>query len=96
MSTINGIAAGVYAQQQAAQESQARIQDARVANTGVEKSESLKQEFSVLVEISRAARVLAQQKLADARQGDAQQNADLQDAALQDAVVKRKPERSPL
>lgn len=91
MSTINGIAAGAYALQQASQESQARIQDARVANTIVEKSESLKQESSVLVEISRAARVLAQQKLADARQGDAQQ-----DAALQDAVVERKPEQSPL
>lgn len=91
MSTINGIAAGAYALQQASQESQARIQDARVANTIVEKSESLKQESSVLVEISRAARVLAQQKLADARQGDTQQ-----DAALQDAVVERKPERSPL
>ena len=91
MSAINGIAAGAYALQQASQESQARIQDARVANTIVEKSESLKQESSVLVEISRAARVLAQQKLADARQGDTQQ-----DAALQDAVVERKPERSPL
>lgn len=91
MSTINGIAAGAYALQQASQESQARIQDARVANTIVEKSEGLKQESSVLVEISRAARVLAQQKLADARQGDTQQ-----DAALQDAVVERKPERSPL
>ena len=86
MSTISGIAVGAYAQQQASQESQARIQDARVANTIVEKSESLKQESSVLVEISRAARVLAQQKLADARRG----------AALQDAVVERKPERSPL
>ena len=91
MSAINGIAAGAYALQQASQESQARIQDARVANTIVEKSESLKQESSVLVEISRAARVLAQQKLADARQGDAQQG-----AALQDAVVERKPEQSPL
>lgn len=91
MSTINGIAAGAYALQQASQESQARIQDARVANTIVEKSESLKQKSSVQVEISRAARVLAQQKLADARQGDTQQ-----DAALQDAVVERKPERSPL
>lgn len=91
MSAINGIAAGAYALQQASQESQARIQDARVANTIVEKSESLKQESSVLVEISRAARVLAQQKLADARQGDTQQ-----DAALQDAVVERKPEQSPL
>ena len=91
MSTINGIAAGAYALQQASQESQARIQDARVANTIVEKSESLKQESSVLVEISRAARVLAQQKLAEARQ-----DAALQDAALQDAVVERKPERSPL
>lgn len=91
MSTINGIAAGAYAQQQAYRESQARIQDARVANTIVEKSEGLKQESSVLVEISRAARVLAQQKLADARQGDTQQ-----DAALQDAVVERKPEQSPL
>ena len=86
MSAINRIAAGAYALQQASQESQARIQDARVANTIVEKSEGLKQESSVLVEISRAARVLAQQKLADARQGDAQQ----------DAVVERKPERSPL
>ena len=86
MSTINGIAAGAYALQQASQESQARIQDARVANTIVEKSESLKQKSSVQVEISRAARVLAQQKLADARQG----------AALQDAVVERKPEQSPL
>tara|TARA_E500000081_G_scaffold15788_1_gene19328 strand:- start:39 stop:314 length:276 start_codon:yes stop_codon:yes gene_type:complete len=91
MSAINGIAAGAYALQQASQESQARIQDARVANTIVEKSEGLKQESSVLVEISRAARVLAQQKLADARQGDTQQ-----DAALQDAVVERKPEQSPL
>ena len=91
MSAINGIAAGAYALQQASQESQARIQDARVANTIVEKSESLKQKSSVQVEISRAARVLAQQKLADARQGDAQQ-----DAALQDAVVERKPERSPV
>ena len=91
MSAINGIAAGAYALQQASQESQARIQDARVANTIVEKSEGLKQESSVLVEISRAARVLAQQKLADARQGDIQQ-----DAALQDAVVERKPEQSPL
>ena len=91
MSTINGIAEGAYAQHQASQESQARIQDARVANTIVEKSEGLKQESSVLVEISRAARVLAQQKLADARQGDTQQ-----DAALQDAVVERKPEQSPL
>ena len=91
MSAINGIAAGTYALQQASQESQARIQDARVANTIVEKSEGLKQESSVLVKISRAARVLAQQKLADARQGNTQQ-----DAALQDAVVERKPERSPL
>ena len=91
MSTINGIAAGAYAQQPASQEGQGRIQDARVANTIVEKSESLKQESSVLVEIRRAARVLAQQKLADARQGDAQQ-----DAALQDDVVERKPERSPV
>ena len=91
MSAINGIAAGAYALQQASQESQARIQDARVANTIVEKSESLKQKSSVQVEISRAARVLAQQKLADAHQGDAQQG-----AALQDAVVERKPERSPL
>ena len=91
MSTINGIAAGAYALQQASQESQARFQDARVANTSVEKSESLKQVSSVLVEISRAARVLAQQKLADARQGNTQQ-----DAALQDAVVERKPERSPV
>ena len=40
MSAINGIAAGAYALQQASQESQARIQDARVANTIVEKSES--------------------------------------------------------
>jgi len=76
MSTINGIAAGAYAQQQASQESQARI---------------LKQDTSVLVEISRAARVLAQQKLADARQGAAQQ-----DAALQEAAVARKAERSPV
>ena len=83
MSAINGIAAGAYALQQASQESQARIQDARVANTIVEKSESLKQESSVLVEISRAARVLAQQKLADARQG----------AAQQEAAVERKAER---
>lgn len=91
MSTINGIAAGAYAQQQASQESQARIQDSRVADTIVEKSQSLKQDTSVLVEISRAARVLAQQKLADARQSAAQQ-----DAALQDAAVERKAERSPL
>lgn len=91
MSTINGIAAGAYAQQQAAQESQARIQDSRVADTIVEKSQSLKQDTSVLVEISRAARVLAQQKLADARQGAAQQ-----DAALQEAAVARKAERSPV
>ena len=91
MSTINGIAAGAYAQQQASQESQARIQNSRVADTIIEKSQSLKQDTSVLVEISRAARVLAQQKLADARQGDSQQDAD-----LQDAVVERKPERSPL
>ena len=96
MSTINGIAAGAYAQQQVSQESQARIQGSRVADTIVEKSQSLKQDTSVLVEISRAARVLAQQKLADARQGDAQQDAALQDAALQDAVVERKPERSPV
>ena len=89
MSTINGIAAGAYAQQQASQESQARIQDSRVADTIVEKSQSLKQDTSVLVEISRAARVLAQQKLADARQGAAQQ-----DAALQEAAVARKAERS--
>ena len=60
MSTINGIAASAYAQQQASQESQARIQDSRVADTIVEKSQSLKQDTSVLVEISRAARVLAQ------------------------------------
>ena len=86
MSTINGIAAGAYAQQQASQESKARIQNSRVADTIVEKSQSLKQDTSVLVEISRAARVLAQQKLADARQGDAQQY----------AVVERKPERSPV
>ena len=72
MSTINGIAAGAYAQQQASQESQARIQDSRVADTIVEKSQSLKQDTSVLVEISRAARVLAQRKLSDARQGAAQ------------------------
>ena len=91
MSTINGIAAGAYAQQQASQESQARIQDSRVADTIVEKSQSLKQDTSVLVEISRAARVLAQQKLADARQGAAQQ-----DAALQQAAVARKAERSPV
>ena len=91
MSTINGIAAGAYAQQQASQDSQARIQDSRVANTIVEKSQSLKQDTSVLVEISRAARVLAQQKLADARQGAAQQ-----DAALQEAAVARKAERSPV
>ena len=91
MSTINGIAAGAYAQQQASQESQARIQDSRVADTIVEKSQSLKQDTSVLVEISRAARVLAQQKLADARQGAAQQ-----DDALQEAAVARKAERSPV
>lgn len=91
MSTIKGIAAGAYAQQQASQESQARIQDSRVADTIVEKSQSLKQDTSVLVEISRAARVLAQQKLADARQGAAQQ-----DAALQEAAVARKAERSPV
>lgn len=91
MSTINGIAAGAYAQQQASQESQARIQDSRVADTIVEKSQSLKQDTSVLVEISRAARVLAQQKLADARQGAAQQ-----DAALQEAAGERKAERSPV
>ena len=91
MSTINGIAAGAYAQQQASQESQARIQDSRVADTIVEKSQSLKQDTSVLVEISRAARVLAQQKLADARQGAAQQ-----DAALQEAAVAQKAERSPV
>ena len=91
MSTINGIAAGAYAQQQASQESQARIQDSRVVDTIVEKSQSLKQDTSVLVEISRAARVLAQQKLADARQGAAQQ-----DAALQEAAVARKAERSPV
>ena len=86
MSTINGIAAGAYAQQQASQESQARIQDSRVADMIVEKSQSLKQDTSVLVEISRAARVLAQQKLADARQG----------AAQQEAAVERKAERSPM
>ncbi len=91
MSTINGIAAGAYAQQQASQDSQARIQDSRVADTIVEKSQSLKQDTSVLVEISRAARVLAQQKLVDARQGAAQQ-----DAALQQAAVARKAERSPV
>ena len=91
MSTINGMAAGAYAQQQASQDSQARIQDSRVADTIVEKSQSLKQDTSVLVEISRAARVLAQQKLADARQGAAQQ-----DAALQEAAVARKAERSPV
>jgi hypothetical protein len=91
MSTINGIAAGAYAQQQASQESQARIQESRAADTIVEKSQSLKQDTSVLVEISRAARVLAQQKLADARQGAAQQ-----DAALQEAAVERKAERSPV
>ena len=91
MSTINGIAAGAYAQQQASQESQARIQNSRVADTIVEKSQSLKQDTSVLVEISRAARVLAQQKLVDARQGSAQQ-----DAALQEAAVERKAERSPV
>lgn len=91
MSTINGIAAGAYAQQQASQESQARIQESRVADAIVEKSQSLKQDTSVLVEISRAARVLAQQKLADARQGAAQQ-----DAALQEAAVARKAERSPV
>ena len=91
MSTINGIAAGAYAQQQASQESQARIQESRVADTIVEKSQSLKQDTSVLVDISRAARVLAQQKLADARQGAAQQ-----DAALQEAAVARKAERSPV
>ena len=91
MSTINGIAAGAYAQQQASQDSQARIQGSRVADTIVEKSQSLKQDTSVLVEISRAARVLAQQKLADARQGAAQQ-----DAALQKAAVARKAERSPV
>ena len=91
MSTINGIAAGAYAQQQASQESQARIQDSRVADTIVDKSQSLKQDSSVLVEISRAARVLAQQKLADARQGAAQQ-----DTALQEAAEERKAERSPV
>ena len=91
ISTINGIAAGAYAQQQASQDSQARIQDSRVADTIIEKSQSLKQDTSVLVEISRAARVLAQQKLADARQGAAQQ-----DAALQEAAVARKAERSPV
>ena len=91
MSTINGIAAGAYVQQQASQESQARIQDSRVADTIVEKSQSLKQDTSVLVDISRAARVLAQQKLADARQGAAQQ-----DAALQEAAGERKAERSPV
>ena len=91
MSTINGIAAGAYAQQQASQESQARIQNSRVADTIVEKSQSLKQDTSVLVEISRAARVLAQQKLADARQGAAQQ-----DAALREAAVERKAQWSPV
>jgi len=91
MSTINGIAAGAYAQQQASQDSPASIQDSRVADTIIEKSQSLKQDTSVLVEISRAARVLAQQKLADARQGAAQQ-----DAALQEAAVARKAERSPV
>ncbi|MED7679480.1 hypothetical protein GN286_16300 [Rhodobacteraceae bacterium IMCC15231] len=91
MSTIKGIAAGAYAQQQASQESQARIQESRVADTIVEKSQSLKQDTSALVEISRAARVLAQQKLADARQGAAQQ-----DAALHDAAAERKAERSPV
>ena len=91
MSTINGIAAGAYAQQQASQESQAHIQNSRVADTIVEKSQSLKQDTSVLVEINRVARVLAQQKLADARQGAAQQ-----DAALQEAAVERKAERSPV
>lgn len=91
MSTINGIAAGAYAQQQASQESQARIQESRVADAIVEKSQSLKQDTSALVEISRAARVLAQQKLADARQGAAQQ-----DAALHDAAAERKAERSPV
>ncbi|MDC0583512.1 hypothetical protein OAO92_08580 [Paracoccaceae bacterium] len=91
MSTINGIAAGAYAQQQASQESQARIQESRVADTIVEKSQSLKQDTSALVEISRAARVLAQQKLADARQGAAQH-----DAALHDAAAERKAERSPV
>ena len=91
MSTINGIVADAYAQQQASQEIPARIQDSRVADTIVEKSQSLKQDISVLVEISRAARVLAQQKLADARQGAAQQ-----DAALQEAAVARKAERSPV
>ena len=91
MSTINGIAAGAYAQQQASQESQARIQDSRVADTIVEKSQSLKQDTSVLVEIRSAARVLAQQRRADARQG-----AGEQDAALQEAAVARKAERSPV
>ena len=86
MSTINGIAAGAYAQQQASQESQARIQDSRVADTIVEKSQSLKQDTSVLVEISRAARVLTQQKFADARQA----------AARQEAAVERKAERTPV
>ncbi|MDA8647666.1 hypothetical protein N9L40_01835 [Rhodobacteraceae bacterium] len=91
MSTINGIAAGAYAQQQASQESPARIQESRVADTIVEKSQSLKQDTSVLVDISRAAGVLAQQKLADARQGAAQQ-----DAVLQEAAGERKAERSPV
>ena len=86
MSTINGIAAGAYAEKQASQDSQARIQDSRVADTIVEKSQSLKQDTSVLVEISRAARVLVQQKLADARQG----------AVQQDAAVELKAERSPV
>ncbi|MDA8636675.1 hypothetical protein N9L70_09885 [Rhodobacteraceae bacterium] len=49
MSTINEIAAGAYVQQQASQESQARIQDSRVADTIVEKSQSSKQDTSVLV-----------------------------------------------
>ena len=89
MSTINGLATGAYAQQQASQESQTIIQDERVSNKMVEKSQSSKQDVSVLVEISSAARGLAQQKLADARQATAQQ-----EAALEDAAVERKTERS--
>ena len=89
MSTINGIAASAYAQQQASQERQTLIQDARASNKMVEKSQSSKQDVSVLVEISSAARGLAQQKLADARQATAQQ-----EAALEDAAVERKTERS--
>ena len=60
MSTINGIAAGAYAQQQASQESQARIQDLRFVDTIVGKSQNLKLDARLLVENSRAARVLAQ------------------------------------